>query len=103
MTYAEKIQAIRDRITLFGGTLVSLNGCSTIVGYNKNVGEDYYMLYDITVNGHIIGKTKSGSIIKIPINWLSEFYLHSVYDSYMKACKEQLTENAFSEIEEVVK
>lgn len=103
MTNAEKIIAVRNKIILFGGTCVSLKNSTTIVGFNSPKNRDYYMFRDVTVGGQIIGETDAGNIISIPIHWFSETHLGYILNSYLKACKEQLSDSVFKEIEEIVK
>ena len=104
MTYKEQIEAIRSKITLFGGTIVSLKNSQTIVGFGRPGRHDsYYMLRDITADGKIVGVNDEGQTISIPIHWISESHLVFVRDSYLKACKEQLTDSAYREIEKIIK
>ena len=104
MTNAEKILAIRDKIIIFGGTCISLEKSNTIVGFNKpRKHDDYYMFRDVTADGKILGRTDSGNVITIPVHWFSETHLGHILNSYLNACKEQLSDSAFKEIEEIVK
>ena len=104
MTNAEKIKAIRHQITLFGGTCVSLENAKSIIGFNKpTLHDNYYMLRGITADEKLLGRNDDGDVITIPIHWFSENYLYSVLNTYVKACKEQLSDYAFKKIEEIIK
>ena len=103
MNYVEKIKAISKRINVFGGTTVSFKDSKHIIGFNKYaIGENYYMFRGFTMDDKVIGRSDRGEEIRIPLHWLSEMYLYGIYDEYMKACKEQLSESAYKEIEKVV-
>lgn len=43
MTYKEQIEAIRSKITLFGGTIVSLKNSQTIIGFGRPGRPDGYI------------------------------------------------------------
>ena len=104
MNNAEKIQAIRDRIILFGGTVISLEKANTIIGFGRPKRRDsYYMFRDVTADGKIVGINHEGHTISIPIHWISETHLGYVLQSYVQACKEQLTDSAYKEIEKIIK
>lgn len=104
MNNQEKIEAIRKRITLFGGTTISLEKANTIIGFGRPRRRDsYYMLRDITADGKIVGRNEENQTISIPIHWISETHLGYVLQSYLQACKEQLTDSAYKEIEKIIK
>lgn len=104
MNNQEKIEAIRHRITLFGGTVVSLEGANTILAFGRpNQRDDYYMLRDITADGKIVGRNREGQTISIPAHWISETHLGYILNSYLAACIEQLTDSAYKEIENCIK
>lgn len=105
MTYADKIRAIRAEITIFGGTLISLADSNVIIGFGARGvhGTGYFMLRDITADEKIVGINDDGVEITIPIHWLSENYLCTIFVHYYNACKEQLTESAMKEIDEIIK
>ena len=102
MNYADKIKAISRRINQFGGTIVTFGNSNLIIGFNKELGENYYMFRGFTMDDKVIGRSGKGEEIHIPIHWLSDTHLYAIYIEYMKACKEQLTESAYKEIEKVV-
>lgn len=104
MNNQEKIEAIRQQITLFGGTIISFEKANTIVAFGRpKRSDDYYMLRDITTDGKIIGRNQEGQTISIPIHWFSETYLGHILNSYLSACKEQLTDSAYRKIEICIK
>ena len=104
MNNQEKILAIREKIMVFGGTTISLENCNTIMGFGRPRNrDDYYMLRDITADGKLVGRNSEGHMISVPIHWFSESYLVFVLGGYVRACKEQLTDSAYKEIEKIIK
>ena len=103
MTNKEKIKAIRNKIASFGGTTISFDNVNTFVGFGASHDyDDHYMFRGVSADDKIIGRNGKGNEIHIPIHWLDEFILSYMVKSYLGACKEQLTESAYKEIEELI-
>ena len=103
MTYADKIKTIRRQITILGGTTISFENARNIVGFGKRgTHNNYFMLRDITADDKLVGINEDGAEITIPIHWLSENYLYSIFVDYYNACKMQLTNSAMKEIDKIL-
>ena len=97
----EKIIAIRSKINAFGGTTVCLKERQIVVAFNKKTFSEDYILYDITADHMLVGKSGE-KFIHIPLIWLSKMYLDQLLTTYLAACKEQLPSWAFDEILEEI-
>ena len=90
-TYLEKINAIAEKIILFGGTCVI---------FTK---KDFYFgglyLFEIKPYYAVFLDWDSDVTYKFPLNHFSENFLFQMLIHYINGCKEQLTDNAFKELE----
>ena len=95
MTVTDKLNAITEKINIFGGTMVLFNidafrfGRLSLqqVRHNELVFRDYNL----------------NSSYYFPFSAFNDTFLESVYISYLAACRENLTESAHKELQEVIK
>lgn len=94
----EAINAITSQINAFGGTMVIWDG-------NFVIGTTFCPRGKVTVNymGYDFIDAKCGDAhIRFPLVHFSKEFLYSLYVEYKNACKENLTENAYNKILEIV-
>ena len=90
-TYLEKINTITEKIRLFGGT--------DIVFSTKDFCFGGLYLFEIRYNILKFLDWETDVTYSFPLNFFSDCFLFQVLIHYINTCKEQLTEDAFKEIE----
>lgn len=116
MSYAEKIKAISDCVSIFGGTIITPKFGTFVMGFNATTirNEKLYLYY---IDGRDLifapadkeESAEKGELCpdytrryKMPIDWFSETMLSQIYNLQIKLCKEQLTETAFAKVESIL-
>ena len=110
MSNLDKIVAIANRISIFGGTSVYPKFGEFTMAFFEPISTRLNNLYIYHIGGMGITFCGVGTIKKngditpsvehyrIPLNNFSDKYLGSILLLYKKTCKEQLTEDAYKAI-----
>lgn len=90
-TYLEKINAIAEKIHLFGGTNIFFDKDDFYFGGLNLLEIKHNILKFLDWNTNVV--------YVFPLNFFSDCFLFQVLIAYINKCKKQLTENAFKELE----
>ena len=90
-SYQEKIDAITEKVMLFGGTSIFFNKDAFYFGGLRL----FYIKYGTAVFTDKDNKTT----YHFGLHSFSDNFLFNLFITYINTCKEQLTEDAFKEIE----
>ena len=95
----DKINSITHKISLLGGTNVFWNSHFRVLFETTTHGTKGYVIHEIKYDYLIIkDEGKRYPDMKIPLHWLSESYLEMILQSYIKECKNNLTDYAFKRV-----
>lgn len=95
MTVIDKLNAITEKINLFGGTMVLFEMGTLMLGRLS--------LYQVRYDELVFRDYNLNSFYYFPLSVFNDTFLESVYVSYLTACRENLTESAHKELQEVIR
>lgn len=109
MTYAERIKAIANAIHLMGGVCVYFKDKGFCFAQERTYfyksNKRMMWLKEITPNDLIFCEDFGGTLppqFEMPIDDFSEKFLANVYATYVKECREQLTDYGYEKIRKFV-